>query len=176
MSAATARIELSRERLRLAMDPPPEPPSPPRAHRPLIDRVLAWPILHDVLESVGHWWSSHPLRPVGLVAGEAADAVARPVAHRHPWLLVLGAAAVGGALAWGRPWRWLLRSTLFAGLAPQIAARVAGSLPIESWMTTVGAMMQSSPRRRGTSEPPPVQPSVDTPTAAAPMTAGETVP
>ena len=90
MSAATARIELSRERLRLAMDPPPEPERP-RTERPFVDRVMAMPILNDVLESLRHWWAAHPMRPIGLVAGEAVNAVARPVALRHPWLLVLGA-------------------------------------------------------------------------------------
>jgi len=177
VSAATVRIELSRERLRLAMDPPPEPVTP-RTERPLLDRVLAWPVLHDVLESVRHWWSIHPLRPVGLVAGEAASAVARPVALRHPWLLVLGAAAVGGALAWSRPWRWLLRSTLFAGLVPQLASRVASSLPIESWMSTVGAMMSTPPRRRAnpsSAEPSPASSAPPTP-AAAPAYSDATVP
>ncbi len=194
MSAATARIELSRERLRLAMNPPPEPERP-RTERPFVDRVMAWPVLNDVLESLRHWWAAHPLRPVGLVAGEAVNAVARPVALRHPWLLVLGAAAVGGALAYGRPWRWVLRSTLFAGLVPQLASRVASSLPIESWMTTVGAMMSTpTPRRRtaatatGTTSPtspmaatsptpsvPPVQPRAQSATAA-PAFADATVP
>ena len=32
----------------------------------------------DVLESVRHWWSAHPMRPVGLVASEAANAGALP--------------------------------------------------------------------------------------------------
>jgi hypothetical protein len=180
MSAAIARIELSRERLRLAMDPPPAPAAP-RTERPLLDRVLAWPLLHDVLESLRHWWSVHPLRPVGAVAAEAVGAVARPVALRHPWLLVLGAAAVGGALAWGRPWRWLLRSTLFAGLVPQLASRVASSLPIESWMTTVGAMMSTPPRRRATTPtpapPPGARATPEAPAeAAAPAFAEASVP
>ena len=147
MTAATARIELSRERLRLAMNPPPEPAAP-RTERPVVDRLLAWPILHDVLDSVRQWWSSHPMRPVGLMASEATAAVVTPVAQRHPWLLMLGAAAVGAALVSARPWRWLLRSTLLAGLVPQVASRVARSLPIESWMTTVSAMMSAQPARR----------------------------
>ena len=176
MSAATARIELSRERLRLAMDPPPEPPRP-RTERPFVDRVLAWPVLTDVLEAVRPWGSAHPMRPVGLMASEAANAAARPVAQRHPWLLVLGAAVVGGALAYGRPWRWLLRSTLFAGLVPQIASRVASSLPLESWMTTVGAMMSSPPpRRNSAAQPAPRSPAAPQPAAAAPAYADATVP
>jgi hypothetical protein len=162
VSGATARLELSRERLRLAMDPPPDPAEKQRAHG-WTDSLRAWPVVREVLDSVRHWWSIHPLRPVGLVAGEAAGAVVRPVAQRHPWLLVLGAAVVGAALAWGRPWRWLLRSTLFAGLVPQLASRVASSLPIDAWMRTVGAMMSTPAKRRpapAASPAPAPEPSV----------------
>lgn len=165
MSAGTDRIELSRERLRLAMTPPPAPARSQTA-LPWLDRLKAWPILDDVLASLRHWWAAHPLRPVGLVAGEAAGAVVRPVALRHPYALVLGAAAVGGALAWTRPWRWLLRSTLFAGLVPQLASRVASSLPLESWMTTVSAMMSAPPKRRAATTSPPLSEAATT--SAAP--------
>ncbi len=167
MSAGTDRIELSRARLRLAMTPPPAPARSQQA-RPWLDRMRTLPILEDVLASLRHWWSAHPLRPVGLVAGEAAGAVMRPVALRHPYALVLGAAVAGGVLAWARPWRWLLRSTLFAGLVPQLASRVASSLPLESWMTTVGAMMSAPPKRRAAAAPPPVPEAAADPAQTAP--------
>ena len=164
MSAGIDRLELSRARLRLAMTPPPAPARSQTAHS-WLDRLTAWPILDDVAASLRQWWSAHPLRPVGLVAGEAAGAVMRPVALRHPYALVLGAAAVGGALAWARPWRWLLRSTLFAGLVPQLASRVASSLPLESWMSTVGAMMSAPPKRRAAPAAPPVHDAAVLPAA-----------
>lgn len=148
MSEALARIELSRQRLRLAMLPAPAPLSEPKAgHRQsLLDRFSALPLISAVIDSVSSWWASHPLRPVAQVANEASNAVARPVAQRNPLLLVLAAGIVGAGLAWTRPWRWIFRSALFAGFVPQLASRIVSSLPIESWASMVGATM-SKPRR-----------------------------
>jgi hypothetical protein len=123
------------------------------------------------------------------MAGEAAEAVARPFALRHPWLLVIGSAAVGAALVSSRPWRWVLRSTLLAGLAPQLASRLARSLPIESWMSTVSAMMSKPAARRAaptnatTTATPPTTPTASTPppttakpVSSPPVYAGATAP
>jgi hypothetical protein len=46
----------------------------------------------------------------------------QPVARRHPYKLVLGAAAAGGLLVLLRPWRWMSTRALAAGLLPQIMA------------------------------------------------------
>ncbi|HWH80630.1 MAG TPA: hypothetical protein VNU71_00170 [Burkholderiaceae bacterium] len=152
MSVATLRVEASRQRLRLAMSPPPQSSVHRRAARTgtLEALWLRWrslPLVRDVVDSVASWWASHPLRPMGRVAGEASGAVVRPIAQRHPWWLMLGAAVIGAGLARARPWRWIFRSALFAGLAPQLAARVAANLPLESWLTMLVAS-SSSPRAR----------------------------
>lgn len=153
MSDAMDRIEASRARIRLAMSPP--VPPPPDVHgepssSSWLHRLGDVPLVSAVVESVSAWWSHHPLRPVAQVANDASAAIVRPVAQRNPMTLVLVAAFVGAGLAWSRPWRWIFRSALFAGLVPQLAARVASSLPIESWMSMAGAAMSKRPPARRT--------------------------
>lgn len=154
MSEAVDRIEASRARLKLAMSPPP-PAADDRAglHAPSwLHRLTDLPLVAAVIESVTSWWSHHPLRPVVSVANEASSAVVKPLAQRNPLTLVLVAGVVGAALAWTRPWRWIFRSALFAGLVPQLASRVVSNLPIESWMTMAGASLsrQQPASRAGT--------------------------
>jgi hypothetical protein len=55
-----------------------------------------------------------------LLAFNTAQAVVQPLAKTHPVALVTVAFVVGGLLAWRRPWRWILRPALFAGLLPQL--------------------------------------------------------
>ena len=146
MSEARDRIEASRASLRLAMTPP--PPALPHESAARSDswlhKIGALPLIHAVIESVESWWSHHPLRPVADVASEASNAIVKPVAQRNPLALVLVAALVGAGVAWTRPWRWIFRSALFAGLVPQLASRVVSNLPIESWMTMVGSALSAS--------------------------------
>ena len=139
---ASQRIEFSRARLRAAMSPPAASVigSGPQ-QTSWLQRVKQLPIVSLLVESFDAWWSNHPLHAAGQVAAEASSAVVRPVARRHPWVLVLVAASVGALLAWSRPWRWALRPSLLAGLAPQFASRVVANLPIESWMTLLGAAL-----------------------------------
>jgi hypothetical protein len=62
-----------------------------------------------LLHLLAHWWHGHPWRGWSLLAADAADAVARPLAQRHPLALVAGAAGVGALLVWSRAWRgWSL--------------------------------------------------------------------
>ncbi|MES2100964.1 MAG: hypothetical protein V4569_14150 [Pseudomonadota bacterium] len=143
MSEASDRIEASRARLQLAMSPPPPTPTERAgAQAPSwLHRVTDLPLVSAVIESLTAWWSQHPLRPVVSVANEASTAVVKPLAQRNPLTLVLVAGAIGAGLAWTRPWRWIFRSALFAGLVPQLASRVVSGLPIESWMTLAGASL-----------------------------------
>ena len=161
MTTAVERIEQSRARLRAAMSPPPETPDDAGAARSesWLHKLGALPLVNAVVESVGTWWTQHPLRPVGQMAGEASTALIKPIAQRNPLALVLVAALVGAGLAWSRPWRWIFRSALFAGLVPQLASRVAANLPIESWMSMVGSALSAdrarpaASRRDGIPEP-----------------------
>ena len=70
----------------------------------------------SVAETVGSWWTHHPLRLAASVAAEGVGAIARPLAQRHALLLVLGATLAGGLLVRSRPWRWIVKPALFAGL------------------------------------------------------------
>ena len=157
---ALERLELSRARLREALAPPPAAPPVSPGHgfgASLLQRVKALPAAGPVIDSVAAWWSQHPLRAWVALAGGASTAVAQPLARRNPVTLVLTAALVGAVFAWSRPWRWALKPVLFAGLAPQLAARVAKALPIESW---IGLLASTSPRQ-------PVQGAFDFPPASS---------
>ena len=58
-----------------------------------------------------------------------ATVVLQPVAQRHPYGLVAGAAAVGAALVLVRPWRWFSPSALLAaGVLPRLISEVVASL------------------------------------------------
>lgn len=162
MSDAALHIEMTRERLRRAMLPAPVEEAPPGTAPPLFDRVKHFPVIGVVLEALDGWWSNHPLRPVAQVAVEASNAVVQPLAKRNPLILVMGAAAVGAALVWSRPWRWLFGSALFAGLVPQVATRVVSNLPIESWMTMLGTAL-AQPAVPADAAPAPMKGATDPP-------------
>ena len=106
------------------------------------------PTVRLVIDTLRGWWVQHPLHAVALVAGEASNAVAKPLAQRHPLGIVLAAALIGAALAWSRPWRWILKPALFAGLLPQLVSRVVTTLPIESWVNVLNSTLAGSPPAR----------------------------
>ena len=76
------------------------------------------------------------------MAWEAANAVAKPMAQRHPVPLALAAVAFGGLLAYSRPWRWILKPALLAGLLAQLSAKLVSEVPLQSWMSLVTAALQ----------------------------------
>jgi hypothetical protein len=122
---AAARLDESREHLRRALlgEPgtagdgsgPPKPSTTPA----WMARIEALPVVGLLVQAAQAWWARHPLHVAGTLAVTAADSMLKPIAQRHPLRLVLGAAAVGGLLAWSRPWRWIAPA-LFAGLVPQL--------------------------------------------------------
>ncbi len=142
------RLALSRERLRQVLAPKPRPaadPSSGGSGKSWEERLRDIPGMATVIDVVKVWWQQHPLHAVSIVAGEVGRTTLRPIASRHPLALVGVALLAGVVLAWARPWRWALRSALFAGLAPQVASRVVASLPIESWLTMLGTLFTSTP-------------------------------
>ena len=142
------RLARSRERLRLVLSPPPRPAaggSGGGTGKSWEQRLRDIPGMATVIDVVKVWWQQHPLHAVSIVASEVGRTTLRPVANRHPLALVGLAVLAGAVLAWARPWRWALRSALFAGLAPQVASRVVASLPIESWLTMLGTLFTSTP-------------------------------
>lgn len=152
---ASERINFSRARLRAAMSPPPAPAVGTEAGpSSWMQRFKQLSVISLVLESFDAWWTHHPLHAAAEVAAEASSAVVRPVARRHPFALVLVAGAVGALLVWSRPWRWALRPALLAGLAPQLVSRVVANLPIESWMTLLGAALAQPAASTAPGTPP----------------------
>jgi hypothetical protein len=159
MSEALDKVQASRARLRLAMLPPPPVEKAADANSSFVQKLLNIPVVAGVIESVQAWWSVHPMRPMSKVASEAANAAVQPIAKLHPVALVLAAAGAGALVFWTRPWRWIFRSALFAGLVPQLLTRGLASLPIDSWMSMVSSAMSRSPVHPSTPGEPAGQPA-----------------
>jgi hypothetical protein len=125
-------LEQSRVRLRAALMPVPQR----RLASGVRDGVSGWlgtlrdmPVVASIVDAARAWWSTSPWSTVGSFAGHASDAAIRPVAQRHPVALVVAAATAGAVLMRFRPWRWISRHALLAGLLPQIASRLLAQLP-----------------------------------------------
>ncbi len=78
-------------------------------------------ILSDLLSM---YLAQHPLRAAGSLVNEAVRNVVVPWARKHPLLAVVGAAALGAVVVWGRPWRWIRTPALLAGLLPQLVSKL----------------------------------------------------
>ena len=137
-STALARLTLSRDRLRREMlkrsTPKRLTADGSTVHSSLQDRLKSVPLVGVLFEALASWWSNHPLNAVSTVAVGAARTAIEPMAQRNPLALVLLALVMGGALVATRPWRWLLKPALFAGLVPQLVSKMMSHVPLESWM------------------------------------------
>lgn len=137
------RLALSRERLRRALQGDSEPPSDSGADAArgavaaAVDRLRAIPGVGILLDTLMGWWAEQPLHLAGAAAFDAATAVVRPVARRNPLGLIAVAFVAGGVIAWSRPWRWILKPTLFAALTSQFVRKAASRAPIGSWLDMV---------------------------------------
>lgn len=147
LEAADA-LEQSRRRLRSALMPPPRTaatggrgPSPAWL-LPLLTRLKAVPLAAVAVEALAGWWATHPLRAGAELGLGAARTIALPIARRNPVGLVLGSIVFGAAVVWSRPWRWLIRPALLAGLLPQIVAKVAAAVaqPPRSTVVKTGSV------------------------------------
>jgi len=137
-TTAAERLELSRARLRTAM-------SATRRQVALSDgapspgwlaRLENLPGVRLLVDALKNWWSGHPLRPVVRLAHQTTDAIATPVAQTHPIAMVSAGVVLGALVIAARPWRWILKRALFAGLVPQIVS----NLPIDSWLGKLRAV------------------------------------
>ena len=161
VAGAIERLALSRERLRSTMLPSPAKPS---AHTfgggsagsfvaGLSERLKDLPGAALVLDAVRTWWAQHPLRTASVVATEASRKFAAPLAERNPLALILGAVVVGAIFSLTKPWRWLLRPALFAGLVPALGARLMRQLPLESWLRMFATVSARTARETVSAEP-----------------------
>ena len=150
-STATERLEQSRARLRQALRGRPSgtesPPQPTPAWRVYLQSI---PVLTVLVEAVSSWWMQHPLRVASTLVVDTTRAVVQPLARRNPMGLVVGALLVGGLLAWSRPWRWVLKPALFAGLWSQLLSKGIAHVPLESWLAALGSLVwQKKPAATG---------------------------
>ena len=165
VAGAIERLALSRERLRSTMLPP-----PPKAglHASgagsagsfvagLTERLKDLPGAAMLLDALRTWWAQHPLRTASEVAAEASRKFAAPLAERNPLALILGAVVVGALFALTKPWRWLLRPALFAGLVPALGARLMRQVPLESWLRMFASVSARTARETVRNEPTPTE-------------------
>ena len=167
---ATDRLTLSRERLRSAMLAR-STSTGAASNRIAGAASSAWlaslksiPGAGILIEALDSWWTQHPLRLASMVAADAVNAGIQPLAQRHPLSLMLAALLLGGALARSRPWRWLLKPALFAGLMPQLLSKAIAQLPAPSWVAALTALTQAQRIPRETPARAPVQTPVQAPT------------
>ena len=160
------RLTLSRERLREAMRDTTaqrsssRSPSAGIAATAWLDSLKAIPGAGVVVDAVRSWWAQHPLRVACMVAADATKSVLQPMAQKNPLALVLGALVLGGLLAWSRPWRWLIKPALFAGLLPQLVSKALAHVPSRSWLSVLTSLMQEQQeQQRPTATPSPRGPS-----------------
>nr|WP_315187458.1 hypothetical protein [uncultured Albidiferax sp.] len=147
-TTATERLENSRALLRQAMQSRSKSHSAtePRPSAPeWLTKLKAIPVVTVLAEAVSGWWMQHPLRVASQLAAETARAVVQPLARRNPLGLAVGALALGALVAWTRPWRWVLKPALFAGLSSQLLSRGIANLPLKSWLSAVGAATSPAP-------------------------------
>lgn len=197
---AAERLARSRERMRLALREMREPApgtAAPREHPGFLHTLMSLPGVGPLAQALKQEWKQHPLHMATKVSLDVASAALRPVAQRHPALLVAGAMVAGALLVKLRPWRGILKPALVAGLAPQLIARAMALVPFEAWIAGLSSAMSrpsdgpaAQPARAApdtsasnagasnTSAPSTTAPNTDAPDKAMPDTAapGTTAP
>lgn len=103
----SARLIQSREQIRQALNPAGSSPKPA-------------------------WWAKPQWTTALKLADHAAGALLQPTAQRHPYGVVLGAAAIGAAVVLVRPWRWISTPLLLAGVLPTLLAEALRDTPAQS--------------------------------------------
>jgi hypothetical protein len=83
-------------------------------------------------EAVNQWLAEHPIKLASEALGDVTKSVVSPIAQRNPILFVASALVVGGVLVWSRPWSWLLKPAIIAGLVPKIVSKVIAYAPKRS--------------------------------------------
>lgn len=172
-ASAVERLALSRARLRtyLAEGAPRKRRRPSvgdAASLPGIDLLMGklkeHPIAAAVYDAVTNWWKSHPVHAFGVIAGAAARDAAGPLVRRHPVAMVCVALVAGALVARMRPWRLVMKSALFAGLASQVLSRLVSAVPVD---TVLAALMRFAGRggEAAPDDAPPPRPAAATPPA-----------
>ena len=134
--AAFERLQQSRECLLAALLTPPggqaSPSTAPSAWASFASFAASpslaplWPLAQSVLSG---WWARQPAHQMAQLAQALLQAWVRPLAARHPLALMGGAMLAGAVLMAARPWRWLPRRALLAGLLPLLWRELARRQP-----------------------------------------------
>jgi hypothetical protein len=127
----------------------------------LADSITEVPMATVAARWLKGWWARHPLRATTEFAEVAADELIGPVARRHPWMVLVGAAAAGAMAVRLRPWRWVSTDTVIASLLPTVS--VASIL---HWVTT--SLQRFHPRDDVPASAPPLGDATGTEAPIAP--------
>jgi hypothetical protein len=112
-----------------------------------LDSLKSMPGGSVLIHAINIWWSKQPLRAVAIAAADAAKAVLQPLAKRHPLALVAGAFALGGVLAWTRPWSWVSKPIVLSGLLAPLLSKVISNMPSEIWTEAFSSTVRQSQDR-----------------------------
>lgn len=119
----------------------------------LLATLTALPVLGPLIDRAATWWEGHPLHAVVALFTTRQASAAEPLKQRHPWAMLLGAAAIGALLMWTRPWRYaLLRRAVYAGLVPQVVTTLLSRVSADGLLDLVNSLLQGP---AANSSPPP---------------------
>lgn len=163
------RLQLSRERMRRYLLPAVRKPKDAEAGvvgkiGGKLEELRDHPLIGAVIDAVQGWWANHPLRSVADVGSTAARELAEPLVRRHPVACVAGALVIGALAVRIRPWRWILRPALFAGLTTQVVSRLLSDAPMEFVLSALMKLKRhesppETPPSSATPSPDPAPPS-----------------
>ena len=178
-STPLQRLQLSRERMRRYLLPAVRKPRDAEAG--LADKIGGkldeWrdhPLIGAVIDAVQGWWAHHPLRSVADIGSTAARELAEPLVRRHPVACVAGALVLGALAMRVKPWRWILRPALFAGLTTQVVSRLLSDAPMEFVLNALMKLKRQAPPADPVAPETPDTP--DTPAAAPDVPAAASAP
>jgi hypothetical protein len=139
------RLAVSRSRLRLELQAwqRDQEPAPNSAEPSWLDGLRAEPGTRVLLDALHLWWAQQPWHHTTAALAASVSQLLRPLAQRNPLLLVLGAAALGSAVVWLKPWRWLSFSAIAAGLLPQLLPKLLALLRPLSWVDMLNSWLQA---------------------------------
>lgn len=112
-----------------------------------LSSLVALPVLGPLINTAMTWWAEHPLHAVAeLFSRPSASDTEAPkmsLARRHPWAMLLSAAALGALLMWARPWRFaLLRRAVYAGLLPQMVTTLLSRVSTDGVLDLVSSLLR----------------------------------